>query len=85
MTGEVQFLVLSEDPQPGRPARQVHTGQERCLELADLPGKPLHHCRGQVLRIQDHHQAVALKRSPAEHVNMPVAEVKHAHPIMFKN
>ncbi len=62
MTSEVKFLVLGEDPQPGRPARQVHTGQERRLELADLPGELLHHCRGQVLRIQDHHQPVALKR-----------------------
>ena len=80
VTGEVQFLVLREDPQPGRPARQVHTGQERRLELADFPRQLLHHRRGQVLRIQHHHQAVALQRAPAEDVNMPVAEVKHAPP-----
>ena len=40
----------------------------------------LHHRRGQVLRVQHHYQAVALQRAPAEDVNIPVAEVKHAHP-----
>jgi hypothetical protein len=80
MTGEVQLLVLGEDPQPGRPARQVHPGQERRLELAYFPRHLLHHSRRQVLRIQHHHQAVALQRAPAEDVNLPVAKVEHAHP-----
>jgi hypothetical protein len=77
MTGEVQFLILGEDPQPGRPACQVHFGQERRLKLADLPRHVLHHRRGQAGRVQHHHQAVTPQRPSAEDINVPVLQIKH--------
>ncbi len=45
-----------------RPACQVHFGQERRFELADLPGHFLHHRRGQTGCVQHHHQAVTPQR-----------------------
>ena len=76
MPGEVQLLILGEDPQPGRPARQVHLGQEHRLELADLSRHVLHHRRGQAGRTQHHHQAVTAQRPAAEDINVPVLQVK---------
>jgi hypothetical protein len=76
MPGEVQLLILGEDPQPGRPGCQVHAGQERRFELPDLPCHVLHHRRGQAGRVQHDHQAVTAQRPPGEDIDVPVLQVK---------
>ena len=71
MAGELQLLVLGEDPQRGRPSIEVHVGQERGFELAHLPRDRLHQLRRDFLRIEYYDEAVPEERPPAEHVDLP--------------